>query len=133
MVDVIDIVAQSAEHLVVIRAVTAVQGVVTGQSIDSVIAVQAENAPAARQGIAAFAIDCDAPASPNEILICTDADLLVRDRRLASQAAAAGASGEEAAARLQWVRDQRDLCDSIECLRRAYGTDLPDASGEAAI
>jgi uncharacterized protein len=94
--------------------------------------VQAESGSAATRGQAAFAIDCNAPASPNEVLICTDADLLVRDRTLASQAAA-GASDEAAAARLQWVRDQRDLCDSVECLRRAYGTDLPETTGEATI
>jgi uncharacterized protein len=88
-------------------------------------AVHADGASAAPTAISALAIDCEAPASPNEVLVCTDADLLARDRSFARQAAA---SGENAEARLQWLRDQRDMCDSVACLRSAYSASEADGA-----
>ena len=84
-----------------------------------------DSASAAPAAISTLAIDCEAPASPNEVLVCTDADLLARDRSFARQAAA---SGENAEARLQWLRDQRDMCDSVACLRSAYSASEADGA-----
>lgn len=76
-----------------------------------------------------LAVDCDAPASPNQILVCSDADLLRRDRALA--ALAARASDDGALAQLEWLRAERDLCDSAACLRRSYDAGMGALSDAA--
>lgn len=76
-----------------------------------------------------LAVDCDAPTNPNQLLVCTDADLLQRDRALAALAAASPDQG--ALAQLEWLRAERDLCDSADCLRISYDAGI-GALNEAA-
>lgn len=75
----------------------------------------ASAAPAGAAPAPALAIDCEAAASPNELLVCTDAELRRRDRLLAGFA-----RDDAAIARLEWLRDERAHCDSVACLRTAY-------------
>ena len=86
-------------------------------------AAPALEAPAA----AALAIDCDAPTSPNELLVCTDADLLQRDRLLTGLARDAAA-----VERLEWLRDERALCDSVACIRTSYDAGISELSEAAS-
>ncbi len=83
-------------------------------------------APAPVAAAPMLAVDCDAPASPNELLVCTDAELRQRDRLLASFG-----NDDGAIARLEWLRDERALCDSVACLRTSYDAGISEMSQEA--
>lgn len=71
-------------------------------------------------------VDCTAPASPNDLLVCTDAGLRQRDRALA--ALVAGTPDADLVA----LDVARELCDSAACLRASYDGLIRDYGGGGA-
>ena len=71
-------------------------------------------------------VDCAAPASPNDLLVCTDADLRRRDRALAGLVT--GAPDADLGA----LDIARELCDSAACLRTSYDDLIREFGGAGA-
>ena len=71
-------------------------------------------------------VDCAAPASPNDLLVCTDAALRQRDRMLAGLVA--GSPDADLAA----LDVAREHCDSAACLRASYDDLIRDHEGAGA-
>ena len=71
-------------------------------------------------------VDCAAPASPNDLLVCTDAGLRRRDRALA------GLIARAPDADLGSLDVAREHCDSAACLRASYDDLIRDFGGAGA-
>ena len=87
-------------------------------------ALAASAAP--RSIVANSIVDCAAPASPNDLLVCTDAELRQRDRALARLVAATPDAD------LGALDVARELCDSAACLRASYDDLIRDHGGAGA-
>ena len=84
-------------------------------------------ASAAPQSLVANSIvNCAAPASPNDLLVCTDAELRQRDRVLAGLVAATPDAD------LGALDIARELCQSAACLRASYDDLIRDYGGAGA-